>query len=346
MLRREAAGASVAASRAIPGAIRGVSGNGGGRAPAVSDRSHPMVVCLVGNHAQEAGSMSRGSVSASKEGGDLRGGSEALGGSLGEAINESVGPPIDGGEELAIAQLRHPDSFLRLVRGHPHELSSVDDAGEVVPDNVRHHRPDPGKRSVVVGGTGVASKRSGEEGLAISAYGGHERAVSQHREHGPRFGRGSSVAPRGWPAEPIGNKVAVGRDSGKAEAGAPDGTPSPVDERPIAVPRDAAAACEVVRQGDDPTERPINLEGRDRNLEHQQAMKLEVSLPLLGNRRDRKAGGRRRGRPPPFRHSGHTVEPMLEGADRIEAELAPVVINAEVAHRSFPGLRPLSTTSS
>ena len=97
----------------------------------------------------------------------------------------------------------------------------------------------------MVGGAGVASKRSGEEGLAISAYGGHERAMSQHREHGPRFGRGS-VAPRGWPAEPIGNKAAVGGHSGKAESGAPDGTPSPIDERPIAVPRDAAAACEVV----------------------------------------------------------------------------------------------------
>ena len=83
--------------------------------------------------------MSRGSVSASKEGGDLRGGSEALGGRLGEAVHESVGPPIDGGEELAIAQLRHSDSFLRLVRGHPHELSRVDDAGKVIPDNVRHH---------------------------------------------------------------------------------------------------------------------------------------------------------------------------------------------------------------
>ena len=87
-----------------------------------------------------------------------------------------------------IAQLRHPDSFLRLVRGHPHELSRVDDAGEVVPDNVRHHRPDPSKRPVVVGGTGVACKRRGEEGLAISANERHERAVIQHREHGPRFG--------------------------------------------------------------------------------------------------------------------------------------------------------------
>ena len=83
--------------------------------------------------------MSRGSVSASKEGGDLRGGSEALGGRLGEAIHESVGPPIDGGKELAIAQLRHPDSFLRLVRGHPHEFPRVDDAGKVIPDDVRHH---------------------------------------------------------------------------------------------------------------------------------------------------------------------------------------------------------------
>ena len=82
--------------------------------------------------------MSRGSVSASKEGGDLRGGSEALGGSLGEAINESVGPPIDGGEELAIAQLRHTDSFFRLVRRHPHEFSRVNNAGKVVADNVRH----------------------------------------------------------------------------------------------------------------------------------------------------------------------------------------------------------------
>ena len=110
-LRREAAGARGAARGIVSGAIRGVSGDGGGRASAVRDRGHTMVVRLVGHHLQEAGSMGRGSVGASKEGGDLRGGSEALGGSLGEAINEPVGPPINGGEELAIAQLRHADSF-------------------------------------------------------------------------------------------------------------------------------------------------------------------------------------------------------------------------------------------
>ena len=135
-LRREAAGARGAARGIVSGAIRGVSGDGGGRASAVRDRGHTMVVRLVGHHPQEAGSMGRGSVGASKEGGDLRGGSEALGGSLGEAVHESVGPPIDGGEELAIAHLRYTDSFLRLVRGHPHEFSRVDDAGKVIPDNV------------------------------------------------------------------------------------------------------------------------------------------------------------------------------------------------------------------
>ena len=86
-----------------------------------------MVIRLVGNHAQEAGSMSRGSVSASKEGGDLRRGSKALGGRLGEAVNEPVGPSVNGGEELAIAELRHADRFLRLVCGHPHELAGAND---------------------------------------------------------------------------------------------------------------------------------------------------------------------------------------------------------------------------
>ena len=79
-------------------------------ATAILQRNHTMVISSVRDSAKEAGSMSRSGVSASKEGGNRRGGSKALGGRLGEAIHESVGPPIDGGEELAIAQPRHSDS--------------------------------------------------------------------------------------------------------------------------------------------------------------------------------------------------------------------------------------------
>jgi hypothetical protein len=157
-------------------------------ATAIRQRNHTVVISSVRDNAKEAGSMSRSGVSASKEGGNRRGGSKAHGGRLGEAIDEPVGPPVDGGEQLAVAQLSHADRFVRLVRGHPHEFTGANDGGEVVPHNVRDHRPNSSERPVVVGSTGVASKGSGQEGLAVSSYGGHERAVGQHSEHGPRFG--------------------------------------------------------------------------------------------------------------------------------------------------------------
>ena len=102
----------------------------------------------------------------------------------------------------------------------------------------------------------------------------------------------------------------------------------------------------MVGQGDNPTKRPVKLKGRDRNLERQQTMEPEVSLPLLRDRRESEAGDRWRGRPPPLRPRGVATKPVLEGADRIEAQLAPVVVNAKIDHGSFSGLRPLPATSS
>ena len=37
---------------------------------------------------------------------------------------------------------------------------------------------------------------------------------------------------------------------------------------------------------------------------------------------------------------------MIEGANRIKAQLASVVVSAEGRNRRFPGLRPLSSTDS
>ena len=75
-------------------------------------------------------------------------------------------------------------------------------------------------------------------------------------------------------------------------------------------------------------------------------MEPEVPLPLLGERSESEAGGGRWGRPPIRRPRGLATESMLEGADRVKAQLASVVVNAEAGHRGFPGLRPLPATGS
>ena len=61
----------------------------------------------------------------------------------------------------------------------------------------------------------------------------------------------------------------------------------------------------------------------------QEPMEPKVSLSLCGERHDGKVGQRRWGRPTFSRTRGLTTEPMLKGADCVEAQLAPVIVDAE-----------------
>ena len=134
----------------------------------------------------------------------------------------------------------------------------------------------------MVGGAGDASQGSREQGLAVSADGWHEGALGEHGEHGPGLSGGSGVAPGGRPAQRVRQEVAVAADRGNTETRAPDGAPSAINEGGVAIPSDVVAPSVMLRQGDDPVEGPVRLEGRGSNLDRQQAVQLEVSQSLRG----------------------------------------------------------------
>ena len=76
--------------------------------------------------------MSSRGVGTAEEGGDRVGRGQAIGGRFGKAVDEPVGPPVDSGEELAVALHGDANRKVRLVRRHPHDFAGADDGGEVV----------------------------------------------------------------------------------------------------------------------------------------------------------------------------------------------------------------------
>ena len=81
----------------------GVPGNGDAGASTVKLGSRTEVVSTVRNNPKEASCMSGRGVGTAEEGGDRAGGGKAFGNNFGKAVNESVGPPIDSGEEMTVA---------------------------------------------------------------------------------------------------------------------------------------------------------------------------------------------------------------------------------------------------
>ena len=94
-------------SLAVPLAVRAVAGvpgdDAGGGAAIVHDR-RAEVVGTVRDNAQEASRMRGSGISTAQEAGHTSGHSKARSSSLGEAIDQPVGPPVDGSEEFAIAR--------------------------------------------------------------------------------------------------------------------------------------------------------------------------------------------------------------------------------------------------
>ena len=115
-----------------------------------------------------------------------------------------------------------------------------------------------------------------------------------------------------------------------------------INEGAIAIPRDVLRASNVLGEGDDPGEGAIRLPRRDSNPHSEQAMKLEVSEPVIGDLISHQAGSGRRGRPSLGREGAGAAEPVVESANRSKAQLAPVIGNAKVGHSRLPRLRPLA----
>ena len=236
--------------------------------------------------------------------------------------------------------------MVRLVRRHPDHFARVDKIGHITVGSVGNHSPHPSKGPVMVRSTGGARHSSGEKRLAISADGGDKGAVDEHLEQSPSLSRRRSVAPGRWPAQAVGQEVAMVRDRSDAEASTPDGSPLPINERAITVPRDILRASDVVGEGDNPGKGTSRFPRRDSNLDSKQAMQLEVPKPVVGDLVPHETGSGRRGRPPFGGEGARAGEPVVEGADRLEAQLASIVVSAEGRNRRFPGLRPLSSTDS
>ena len=162
--------------------------------------------------------------------------------------------------------------------------------------------------------------------------------MDENFEQSPSLSRSSRVAPRGWPAKAVRKEVALGGNSSDAKASASKSIPLPINEGAVAVPRDILRASDVVGEGDNPGKGASRLPRRDGNPDSKQAMKLEVPEPTIRNLIPHETGGGRRGGPP-FRGAGAVAgKSVVKGADRVKAQLAPIVVSPEGRNRGFPGL--------
>ena len=178
-----------------PGAVDRVPDNPGSVAATIKVNRGLEVVGRMGDDAKKAGGVSRRGIGAAKEGRDLTRSSQAFGSSLSEAVDKPVGTPVGGREQGPITKHGVANGVVRLVRRHPDNSARVDEVSDVAVGSVGNHGPHPSEGSVVVRGAGGASNGSGEEGLAVGADGGHERAMGEHLEKGPGLSRSGSVAP-------------------------------------------------------------------------------------------------------------------------------------------------------
>ena len=139
----------------------------------------------MGDDTKEAGRVGGGCVGAVEEGRDIIGRRQAFGRRFGETVNKPVGASVYGRERLAIAKQDAADGEVRLVGGHPHKLARADKVRKLAINNVGNPGPNASEGSVMVRGTGIASKGSGEEGLTVGADGGDEKAMGEHFKEGP-----------------------------------------------------------------------------------------------------------------------------------------------------------------